>query len=95
MRGFAVGTLTLIALDVLATHTQATSGLLGTAQNLFESFLSPDVPALHHKGNWPHGTKAGASPATNAKPATGGPGVQSVVGPAHGTVLAATGTQSI
>lgn len=52
VRGFAVGTLTLIALEVLSTSTAQASGLLGVASNLFRSFMAPGVPAIHAAGHW-------------------------------------------
>lgn len=84
-RGFAAGTLTLIAMDALATHSGAAGGLLGAAGNLFQSFLSPDVPALHTKGQWP--STAGA---TSSSSSTGATPVSASLGPAHATVVSGT-----
>ena len=88
LRGFAAGTLSLIVLEVLTTHTQAAGGILGGASNLFQSFLSPNVPALHYTGNWP--STAGASSGT----AGGATPVSASLGPAHATVVAGTQTGS-
>lgn len=62
MRGFAVGTLTLIALEVFTRDDTAgeAAGVLGVASNLFRSFLSPNVPAIHSKGHWGSGAAAAA-----------------------------------
>lgn len=62
-RGFAVGTLTLIALEVFTRDDTAgeAAGVLGVATNLFRSFLSPNVPAIHSKGHWGSGAAAAAA----------------------------------
>lgn len=84
-RGFAAGTLVLIAMDALATHADGASGLLGAASNLFNSFLSPDVPAIHSAGHWPS-TAGGSSSSSN----TGATPVVTSLGPAKATVIAGT-----
>lgn len=88
-RGFAVGTLTLIALEVFTRDDTAgeAAGVLGVASNLFRSFLSPNVPAIHSKGHWGTGAAAAAAGGVKASkyvapiglaPAT--PGTPLVVG---------------
>lgn len=85
LRGFAAGTLTLIAMDALAMHTDAAGGILGAAGNLFQSFLSPGVPAVHYRGNWPSTAGGGATSGNSTQPT-----ISASLGPAHATVIAGT-----
>lgn len=49
MRGFVVGSLVLIALEVFVTGSgpDKASGLLGWSASALERVLSPDVPGIH------------------------------------------------
>jgi len=69
MRGFLVGAFTLIVVQVLVSHSNATNAVGGIAKGVgsfVDGFIDPNTPAI------PDHTATKATPAVAVTPAAGG-----------------------